>query len=233
MNNYEALKSFKRKGLIIDGSHHEEIFDKNLVFPKKTEFCHKCNDILRPVTFIKEFYSSKKKVLYRCPRCGKWETRTYIPPRAEYKPLTTEQKKRIELKSKGLDSEDIDEIVSLYKDEYKEKDKINEIIRNEKHKAFLGSSEAAAKAKLLEDGASIQEANEVCYLMRKDFESIDKRRKLRDEKILSDIRSEIKKKRLEEEADTFKSKLNSGEIIFIKKQRAFVEASTGKIVRTL
>lgn len=235
MKDYEALQALKDGGFYLDGCGHEEVKDSSLRLPSERAFCHSCGTTtLFPVTFVKMCYTRKVEVLYRCHKCGRWEKRTYVPPRKEYKLPTTEQRKRREMMSAGMDSEDIEEICKIYRAEYRAEDKKEERRRKGAYqRVFHSTAEQRMRTVLSFQGKSEDEINEICEVMKDDFAKEDLARSIERKNWEAERHESYEATKRNEEAASFKARLDAGEIRYIPKQRAFVEVSTGKIVRKL
>ena len=235
MKDYEALATLKKNGMYIGGIGHEEVKDATKVLPTERERCHKCLEVsLFPVTLIREYCSRKTKVLYRCHKCGKWETRTYIPPRKEYKLLTTEELKRIELRKNGMSEDEIIEYCNIYRDDFRKEDKEKENARREAHsKRFNHTSEDTYRMMLKLRGVDKEDIDEICSLKKDEFAKQDAANRIREKNDEANRRAKYEEEERLKEQSSFKARLDSGEVVYVAKARAFVEVATGKVVRKL
>lgn len=98
---------------------------------------------------------------------------------------------------------------------------------------FDDSTERVKRTMMELKGLDKEDIEEICDIYREDWKKADIKRKREYEdarlKRLASYEEEDRKK----EAKTWKERLDNGEIVYIAKQRAFIEVKTGKVLRKL
>lgn len=98
---------------------------------------------------------------------------------------------------------------------------------------FDNSTERTKRFIMKHDGLAEEDIDAICDIYREDWQKEDIKRKREYEnarlKRLASYEEEDRKK----EAKTWKERLDKGEIIYVAKQRAFIEVKTGKVLRKL
>lgn len=95
------------------------------------------------------------------------------------------------------------------------------------------SNEARHRRMMQFVGKSQEEIDAECENLKDEFAKKDRADKIREKNFWADMRAEAKANKRDKENSEFKSRLDSGEIKYDAKARAFYEVATGKVVRKL